>query len=59
MTRYRLVCRTARGTEEFKVSDPEVKGHYLFAQLFRKPLAKSRMCRVDEIVSLTFEEESE
>ena len=59
MTRYRLVCKTCRGTEEFRVEDPEIKGHYLFAQFFRKPMSRSRMCRVDEIVSLTFEEESE
>ena len=59
MTRYRLMCRTCRGTEEFRVEDPEIKGHYLFAQFFRKPMSRSRMCRVDEIVSLTFEEDGE
>lgn len=59
MTRYRLVCRTCRGTEEFRVDDPEIKGHYLSAQFFRKPMSRSRMCRVDEIVSLTFEEDEE
>ena len=59
MTSYRLMCRTCRGTEEFRVEDPEIKGHYLFAQFFRKPMSRSRMCRVDEIVSLTFEEDGE
>ncbi len=59
MTRYSLVCKTCRGHEEFHVRDPEIKGDYLIAQFFKKPMSKTRMCRTDEIVSLTIEEGSE
>ena len=59
MTRYILVCKTIRGHEEFPVSDPEIKGDYLIAQFFKKPMSKTRMCRTDDIVSLTIKEDEE
>lgn len=57
MTRYILVCKTIRGHEEFPVSDPEIKGDYLIAQFFKKPMSKTRMCRTDDIISLTIKED--
>lgn len=60
MTRYRLVClRIGEYFDSYTVEDPEIKGGFLVAQFIRRPHPKSRMCRTEDIVSLTVMEGEE
>lgn len=58
MTLYKLVLRTARGAEEYTVEDPEIRGGYVYAKWFERPLPKLRMCKAAAVESMTIIEEA-
>lgn len=53
-----MCLRIGEFFDSYTVEDPEIRGGYLYAQFIKKPHARSRMCRTDQIVTLTIKEDS-